>query len=322
MNQYFKGEGRVVDEILLINDNDTNNLLGQYKKTISEQYSNFKKISCFSIPTLNKITQQRISLPLEDGDCFIMSGTGIHSAMFFHNISSEFDLLNKHILLVHILPNGKKIIAYRFKKESDGIQVHHVSIPLRNSAQSLGKMLQEIDARFEVIEIERAMSKSAEEMILIESTSEIPEFRERMIAEYNLSDRTKVGYECERIATELLRTNHGEFKEIVLNINFPTGQSKVARQEEDILAMRHNGDIIWISCKFTIVRNTLNNELRRLELDLPIIFPQQRIHRILLTYSKLSQSLQVNDLYDETKAHLANFSNLIEVIDRISPNDN
>lgn len=284
--------GMSCNSVLVLHDTSTKQNGKNIVKKIKSTHPSLKQISYQELPLLNDIMDENPSIEFKPNDLILAAGSGVHRALVFHNLIHESSLTNDTVFLLHPHPSGRSLTIHRLTLTPEGVDVQLTTTPHPEKIQSLEQMLFESGAQIGEKYTPQS-SISEETMTVIENESEmsLDEFRSYMSKRYNLLTE-QIGFKMETVAGELMGNLHEEFTEIYGNIEFRDSDSNVTYQEEDLVAMLVTGDIVWISAKFSHNSKVIQKDRERLKGSLPIPFPQQRIHRYVLTFSSMAKMPQ------------------------------
>ena len=257
-------------------------------------------VELLEMPVINSLLQDDFPYLPEDGDAILtLPGAQIHFALLLdrlHRGSNDGQIQSAFIF--HTEPDGQSVQWKRLEYDSemrfavDSMDFEHISY------DSIEWIMASCDVEY-TIQSQRFPNSKVDDFIKMEEEARVADGNEVTDAIIELagideksSKRTLAGKALERVAAYCINRNEA-IGSVLLNVEF-AGESKMmnidVKREEDIIALTKRGSLIYASCKFMGRRTNrgrrsiFKRDVGRMKtLVLPLNFPKERIHRMIIT---------------------------------------
>ena len=248
-------------------------------------------IDFIEVPIMNDLLENEFKVKINDGDCFVLSGTQLHISLIKNKIQQLLKNSSNNVsaYLCLIGPEGKTVHWLMI----NGNKNKKIKADYRITAQENIKSLVEYfhgDVEFQKPKGEFNPNQ-CRRLVQLESTSrKLGEFSEKICEQSG----KKPGFAFEEISADYLSVLDN-VAELLMNFKLKTewkfrkGKDEPVYLEEDLILLTKKSNVIVISCKFwqknsKKMKDSIREEISRLEvLRLPIKIPKERFQNILLT---------------------------------------
>tara|TARA_B100000287_G_scaffold383613_1_gene389516 strand:+ start:87 stop:1169 length:1083 start_codon:yes stop_codon:yes gene_type:complete len=250
------------------------------------------------VPIINDLMRIPFPYDFENFDCIIVPPLQLHLSLLLNSVNSKISYLPKTVFLFHTHPDGKLLTFSRLIFE-DGNCSYKPFLEERKNMDNLYSILKnkgcEFDRLMHVVDPIIANRLIHQENLRTISDDDLMThfIQHTLPEEYQIEERRRdaLGRAFEKLANYCFYSNASIFSDNIATNVFFKSNSKYIHREEDILAINQNNKLLVVSCKAAFssqissaTTRNLNKEIKRLNsLELPINFPKERIHKILVT---------------------------------------
>ena len=268
------------------------------------------EIETRKIPVINDLMEQDLPYIPREGDCILVPAMQLHIALLLERLAWAAKHMGvQTTYLCHTEPDGQSVEWKMVGQNPEGgFAVDTVALP-RPSHDSLEWILSDSGASYSWPET-RFVDSKVEEFIELEERSYDGESVTYALLGLVGAEPVEggrmgmiVGSAFEAVAGHCF-DNQDSIASVVINVEFD-GQAKIGnkktKREEDVIALTKRGNLIYASCKYKgrshsatnrpqTIAASMQQEISRFKsLVLPINFPKERIHRIIITTTPAMQ---------------------------------